>query len=213
MKMYLPPPGAKTSRRGFLKRGLFGGLLLAIGGAAWLASRKSAVVPAPPGLKVLSEREHAVMVAICARVVPPRAGWPAGVSLELGRVCDSFLAAADQTVQTDVKRALMLFENALTGFVFGFHTAPFTTLSPAEQDAVLHEWATSVVALRRTAFLALRTLAAAAYFVHRESWPAIGYPGPPPNIHQPDAPVWKGGGAPRPPSNGVFVEPPAEAAP
>jgi hypothetical protein len=34
----------------------------------------------------------------------------------------------------------------------------------------------------------------------------VNYPGPPRGFHQPDAPVWKGGGQPRPEGNGVFHE-------
>ncbi len=47
MKMYLPPRGAKQSRRGFLKKGLFGGALLALGGGGYLATRSSAQLPLP----------------------------------------------------------------------------------------------------------------------------------------------------------------------
>jgi hypothetical protein len=110
----------------------------------------------------------------------------------------------------------MLFENALPNFLFGLRTTPFTLLSADEQDEVLKEWMTSRVPLRRTGFLALRTIVMSAYYQNPKVWPAVGYPGPPPNIHDPNAPVWKGEGQPRPPGNGVMVEvappPPAPSA-
>jgi len=46
----------------------------------------------------------------------------------------------------------------------------------------------------------------AAYYGNPITWPAVGYPGPPKAFHDPNAPLWKGDG-PRPPGNGVWVEP------
>jgi hypothetical protein len=37
-------------------------------------------------------------------------------------------------------------------------------------------------------------------------WPVVGYPGPPVAFHDAAAPVWKGGGQPRPDGPGVFRE-------
>lgn len=200
--MYLPPEGKR--RRGFLKKGLLGGALLALGGAGFLASRGGKKVPLPPGgLSTLSESEYAVMAAICARCVPPRKGFPSQEELGLAQACDKVLARADKGVQKEVKQLLGLFENALTNTLFGGRFKPFTQLSPAEQDEVLHEWATSAIMIRRTGFAALRTIAMAAYYGNPKTWGAVGYPGPPP-MQQKDAPVWKGGGAPRPESLGVY---------
>ena len=57
----------QTSRRSLLKKGLFGGAVLAVGGAGFLASRGTKRVALPPeGLKVLSEDEYAVV-----KLVPP----------------------------------------------------------------------------------------------------------------------------------------------
>ncbi|HET9451941.1 MAG TPA: hypothetical protein VFO83_13715, partial [Aggregicoccus sp.] len=78
----------------------------------------------------------------------------------------------------------------------------FTRLSPEAQDAVIADWRDSGLALRRTGFQALRALAAGAYYSSPRVWPAVGYPGPPSALHDPAAPVWKGGGAPRPQPRG-----------
>jgi hypothetical protein len=52
----------------------------------------------------------------------------------------------------------------------------------------------------------------AAYFGNEKTWAAMNYPGPPSDVYDPAAPVWKGGGVPRPAGNGVFHDVQAEGA-
>jgi len=213
MKMYLPPPGAPNPRRDFLKKGLFGGLLLVMGGGGFLASRRGAAVALPAGLKVLNAEEFAVVWALVQRFVPLRDGFPPADSLNTAAAVDGILAMLEDETQAELKKLLMLFENALPNFLFGLRTRPFTQLDPAEQELVLAEWRDSRLALRRTGYKALRGLCVAAYYGNKATWAAVGYPGPPQGIHDPNAPVWKGGGEPRPVGNGVYFEAPPQPAP
>ena len=96
----------------------------------------------------------------------------------------------------------------MPNFLFGGRTTPFTQLDPNEQDEVLAEWRDSRLTLRRTGYRALRGLAMAAYYGNKATWPAVHYPGPLPGIHDPSAPVWKGGDEPRPIGNGTMLEQP-----
>jgi hypothetical protein len=201
----LPPPW--QTRRSFLKRGVLGGALLALGGGGFLLSRRSKPIARPLNkpLKVLDEVELAVLSAIAARVIPARTGMPSTEDLDLAFRADLVLSQVDPNATREVKQLLKLFENALTGFLFGARVRPFTRLPEAEQDQVLQEWQTSRLMLRRTGFQALRTLITAAYFGSPEAWSATGYPGPPAGFHQPEIPAWDGRG-PRPDGNGVFHE-------
>lgn len=192
MKMYLPPKGKRTSRRGFLKRGFFGALVLGMGGS-WLATRRSALVVIPEGLQVFDPGEYAVMWAIVQRFAPSREGFPSADTVRATVGCDGILAMTEEATQQEVKQLLMLFENALPNFLFAGRSEPFTQLPPHEQDEVLAEWRDSRLSIRRTGYLALRGLAMAAYYGNPQTWAALGYPGPPPGIHNPAAPVWKGG--------------------
>jgi hypothetical protein len=208
MKMYLPPPGSKPTRRGFLKKGLVGGALLALGGGAFLFTRKSvSVEPPADGLKVLTEREFAVLTALSYRLVPRREGFPGVEVVQVARACDRILSLVDPTALTEMKQLLMLFENALPNFLFGRRASTFSTMSTDDQDAVLDEWQTSRLTVRRTGYTALRGLVMAGYFQSDQTWAGMRYPGPFPGIHDPNAPVWKGGGAERPAGNGTFVAP------
>lgn len=207
MKMYLPPPGAKPSRRGVLKKGLFGGALLALAGGGFLFTRKSVEVDVPPdGLLVLTPKEYAVISSLAWRLIPRRDGFPTLESVQVARGCDRILSLVDATALTETKQLLVLLENALPNFLFGRRARTFSTMSTDEQDEVLAEWQTSKLTLRRTGFTALRGLVMASYFASKETWAPIGYPGPLPGIHDPNAPVWKGGGSERPSGNGRFIE-------
>jgi hypothetical protein len=185
------------TRRDILKKGFFGGALLAMAGGGALALRGGKrVAPPSGGLRILDPREYAIFNAIAQRVVP---GGPAGLSpAEVAQNADAILAKAPRGAQKDVKRLLRLFENALAGFFFGGRAAPFTRLSPKEQDQVLMEWRDSRWQLRRTGYQALRSLALAGYYSSPLSWPEAAYPGPPQGFYQPEAPPWRGGDKARP---------------
>jgi len=200
-------PPDLTTRRSVLKKGLLGGALLALGGAGLLATRGTRRVPLPKEpLTVLSADEFAVVHAIAERVLAPRPGAPTVDQLNVGYTVDVILSRAGEDVRKELKQLLGLFENGLAGFLFGGRTKPFTQLAPEAQDDVLREWRDSRLELRRTGYQALRTLVGAAYYSSKDSYAAVGYPGPPEGFHQPDAPEWRGGGQPRPEGNGVFHE-------
>jgi hypothetical protein len=197
------------TRRSFLKKGLVGGALLTLGGALGLFFRRSKHVPLPPGgLLVLQQREYWALDAIARRIIAPVPGYPTVDEVGVAERCDRILSRVDVTAQMELRQLLQLFENALPNFLLGGRPTPFSQLEPLEQDAVLNEWRTSSITLRRTGWVAIRSLVCAAYYVSPKAWPAMGYPGPPIAFHDANAPVWKGEG-PRPPGNGVWVEPPA----
>ena len=206
MKMYLPPRGAPDTRRGFLKKGFFGGLVLALGAGGYLFTRRSAPVQIPGGLRVLNASEYAVMWAIVQRCVPAREGFPAPDTIGTAVAADGIISMLEEVTQGEIKQLLMLFENALPNFLFGMRTEPFSQLDPGEQDQVLAEWRDSRLTLRRTGYRALRGIAIAAYYGNNATWPAVGYGGPPPGIYDPNAPLWKGGDMPRPLGNGTMIE-------
>ncbi len=198
-----------SSRRVLLKRGLFGGLVLAVGGAGFLSSRGGRSEPLPVGgLKVVSASQYAVLAALCRRFVPARPGFPSVDELGTAVACDGILAQVDATALAELQQLLGLFDNALVGLLFGGRPTPFTALGAEAQDEVLAAWQTSRLAVRRTGFHALRGLVMAAYYGNPKTWGAVGYPGPPPGLTLPDAPEWKGGGVPRPPGFGVWQESP-----
>ena len=116
------------NRRTFIRRGLFGGLLLAVGGsiglAAWPSDQR--VRPRRP-LRALDERQFAVLAAVAARTVVADKADP----VEIAERVDAQMALAPAEVRADFGKLLLLFENGLAGLLFDGRARPFTRLSPA----------------------------------------------------------------------------------
>jgi hypothetical protein len=164
-----------VKRRSLLKGGLVGGVLLATGGVGlgFWPSRRTYQPQAP--LRVLDEREFAILAAIAARVVVVPGARPDTVAQRV----DATLDMAPLEAQRDFKRLLLLFENAFFGLAFDGRPRPFTRLSTADQDAVLVAWRDSRITVRRAGYNVLRKALVAAYYAFPDSWAAVGYVGPP----------------------------------
>ncbi len=174
-------PGHDEERRSFLKRGLVGAALLAAGAGGWLGTRRTRPLAAAGGtLQVFTPEEAAVLLAVADRLVPVRAGVPRPAEVGLVRKMDGVAAMADPATQRDLRRLVGLFESALAGLVLDGQPRLFTGAPPELQDRRLRAWARSRLAVRRTGYRALKRLVYATYYASPETWPAIGYPGPPP---------------------------------
>lgn len=172
-------PGESEGRRSFLRWGLAGTAILAVGGASWLVTRRTRPLSVGGPLLALSPVEATVVLALSERLLPPRDSFPRPFDVDLPRRVDAIVSLAPEATQAEVRRLLRLFDNALAGFLLDgqFHT--FTDSTLEQQDARIAAWQTSRHALRRTGYKALKRLVYAAYYGAPETWAAIGYPGPP----------------------------------
>jgi hypothetical protein len=163
-------------RRTFIRRGLWGGLLLAVGGAighgAWPTERR--YKPRKPP-RAIDERQFAVLAAIASRTVIA----PGADPITIAERVDAQMANEPPEIRGDFGKLLMLFDNALAGLVFDGRPKPFTHLSPEAQDAVLANWSESRLAIRRSGYATLRKLTQAVHYAAPEAWADTGYPGPP----------------------------------
>ena len=155
---------------------MWGGLLLAVGGSiglvAWPSDEK---VHARRPLRALTPRQFAVLAAVAGRTVTA----PAADPITIAERVDAQMATAPPEARADFGKLLLLFENALAGFVLDARPRPFTRLSPAAQDDVLADWRDSRLVVRRSGYAILRKLTQAAHYAAPEAWPDTGYPGPP----------------------------------
>ena len=179
----MTPAASSPTRRSFLKKGLFGGALLFLGGAVTIALRGGSDRARPRGaLRLFTTREYAIFAAIAARIVPgDGAGpeWPSAEALDCAGKADALMAQAHPAVGAELRQLLHLFESGLSGLLTSLQPTPFTRLAPAEMDARLDGWRHSHLALLRSGYQALKRLAQATYYSSPEVYPRVGYPGPP----------------------------------
>lgn len=163
-----------SSRRKFLKKGLFGGLLLALGGGV-LALYPSGHVASPTGpLLALEPLSFQVLVAVAGRMVVAKTAN----AVAIAHAVDLALTRTSPEAQADMNKLLSLLENALPGLVFDGRVQPFTRLSLESRDRVLESWRTSRFALRRSGYQALRKLCLASHYLEEKTWGPLGYKPP-----------------------------------
>jgi hypothetical protein len=171
-----------VSRRGFLKKGLLGGAILAGGGALALMAAPGKRTRAAQGrLAVLSPYEYAIFAAAAARLAPGDGApdWPAAETLHTADKLDAVLAELHPGAARDFRRLLHVFESALMGLTVTGTPIPFTRCTPAQQDRRLQAWRHGRVELFRSGYQAMKRLAHALYYSSPQIYARIGYPGPP----------------------------------
>lgn len=167
----------ETTRRSFLKAGLFGATLLAAGGGIYRFTH-----PPAPHAFVLDGGARAALDAIVPAVLngalpaDPSARTQA-IHATTERVHQTILGlplATQQEVQ-DLFGLLALgpARRLLTGIPHGW-----TEATDAEVTDWLQDWRTHRLALLRTAYQALHDLVLGSWYSDAANWAAIGYPGP-----------------------------------
>lgn len=172
------PKKEGLSRRALLKRGLFGGLILGMGGVfAYQQSGYELSKDKADSLKVLNAKEFLVLQAIAARVMAgDEEGTPGPEELGVAEWIDGYLKRQSPWVQKDFRMLLNAIEHA--GPMMDFEFSRFTRMSAAAQDRVLGNWARSRLSLRKQGFSALKGLCVMAYYRHPKTWDLLGYDGP-----------------------------------
>lgn len=183
------------TRRGLLKKSLGGAALLVVAGAVPVALRKTLLREPLGKLLFFTAAEYSIFAAVAdavlaqgpagglppfaAAVLAKRPAAPTPAEVDVAGKADRFLAPLDAASARDLKQLLALFDNGLFSLFTGGPATPFTRKTPDQQQAQLHDWATSRLAIRRTGYQAMKRLCAAIYFGSPETYPSIGYPGPP----------------------------------
>lgn len=166
------------SRRSFLRRTAWGGALLLLGGGALRHLGGYRLDPeVERRLQILSTKEAAVLLAVARRILAPDEGGAPGAD-EIGVVAavDEYLRALPAAAVSDIKALLQLVEHS--PLLFTLRAGRFTRLPPEAQDAVLADWATSRIDLRRRGFVGLKTLCVLGYYGDPRTFSVLGYPGP-----------------------------------
>lgn len=163
------------SRRGFLALAGSGAAFASVASLRAVPAAALEVAPAGAGFFLPHDRE--ILTQVVERMVDT--GDPAAPAVRETRTIatiDSLCARLDPASTAPLPALLRLVEWG--PLLFERRFARFTGLDAADQDAALHGWMSSGLALRRMGFFALRNLALLGYWSQDETWPLVGYAGP-----------------------------------
>jgi len=163
----------QMDRRGFLRLTAGGGAAIAVASLlpAGCARDYPQAEAAGVSLRSLTDKEYAVARAAAEALLVDVPVAPDAVA----RGIDAELAVAGEPMKSDMKTVLKLIEH---GTLLSFKPKRFTALSAAQRRAVLDDWATSRIALRRGAFQALKGFVVFFAYIDDGTRGLTGFPGP-----------------------------------
>lgn len=168
----------QAARRRFLKSGVLGALLLAVGGAFYRAVQAPASAPR----FILDGDARAVLAAIVPAMLG--AALPSAAAQRSSAIAAA-IAGVEQAIrclplatQKEVQDLLGLLAVAAVRRLMAGVAAGWADADAQQVAAFLQRWRTHRFALMQTAYHALHDLILGAWYAQPANWAAIGYPGP-----------------------------------
>ena len=170
------------TRRHFIKTGIAGGLLLAVAAALHKPldrMGKQVLVagnPLDPSLRtVVRAIAPVILKGPFPASDPGRAAALDGITRGVALAVGALGAAA----QKEVAELFALLAFAPTRVAVAGVSPGWEQASDEDIEAFLRRWQNSPIDLLKTGYLALHDLVLGAWYADPQSWPAIGYAGPP----------------------------------
>ncbi|GEM_PF-1125345 len=176
MPRFALPPGSRSTRRTFLRRGA---AAVAVSGAVYGGVSlygHAGLYPEPEAaceLKYLERREYAIVAALALALFPP--GNSLGIDGLQARVpeyIDRLLTGMEPEKAADLKSMFLLFEHGT--LAFGLRVRRFTELPPRARERYLRRWERARVYSRRMLAAALKSMLGMGYFAHPDVQEALG---------------------------------------
>lgn len=169
------------NRRGWLKLGLFGGALLAIGGGTvglwregWAERRLT-----PAGRELFAAVARVVLEGLLPDPVAAPGAHQSALRAHLDRV-ETSIRGMPTAVQAEIGQLAALLLHPLGRYALTGLATDWKRVSTPELRASLQGLRESRLELRQQVYHALRDLTNAAYFADPSTWAFLGYPGPRP---------------------------------
>jgi len=168
------------TRRQFLKYGVAGALALTAAGVArgQPANRVYRAASGAEPLTVLGAEDRAVLAAIAPAMLAGTGAVLERRDAVVGSV-DRAVAGLPPHLQREVLQLLALLGSWPGRRWIAGVASPWPEASREEVAAFLERWRFSRWALLQQGYHALHDLVLAAWYARPDSWPAIGYAGPP----------------------------------
>ena len=170
------------TRRQLIKTSIAGVVVLAVAdlGYQWY-SDEHAVPTDSYAYRVLSAESRIIITAIAPAMLAgalPTENMALAIR-DVVRGFDVAVAGLPPSVQGEVQQLLGLLGFPLTRWAVAGVAVPWHRADVAQVTAFLTRWRFSNVAMLRSAYDALHQLINASWYGNAQSWPSIGYPGPP----------------------------------
>ena len=120
------------------------------------------------------------MPAVLAGALPAKEAERTGAIREVVEAFDRAVSGLSPAVQREIEDLLSLLRYAPTRIAFTGIGSSWEDAEVQSVAAFLARWRESRFDLLRAGYQALTQLLQAAWYGNPRSWPAIGYPGPPP---------------------------------
>ncbi|GAA4411327.1 hypothetical protein [Quisquiliibacterium transsilvanicum] len=160
-----------TTRRTFLKAGLLGGALLAVGGfTAVLVGRD----PDADRRQVLL----AVIPAVLDGALPDEPQARAAAVARCAEGVDTAIAGLPPAARAEAAQLFALLAIPPSRIALAGVRSSWDETGRDEVAAFLERWRQHPVALMRSGYGALHDLTLAAWYADESTWESIGYPGP-----------------------------------
>lgn len=158
------------TRRQLITRGILASGVLVIGGLSlrygplFFASPK-------PGLKILTEREHTIVLALLEALFPKGSDMPEADPIFLIRELDEHLAASHPDMRLLFRAMLHVVED----HSLLFHLSRFSRLPLEDRIAEVRAWETTPIYTKRMGFTSLKFLIGMFYFEQPNVREAMGF--------------------------------------
>jgi hypothetical protein len=173
----------RPSRRAFIKTGLLGGAALWLASAAAPAPAKEPPREGGPAFEFLTPDDRLIVGAIApvmlAGALPEDAAAHGDAVDDVVLGVDIGISGLPPATQAELRELLDLLNLAPARVLLAGLWSSWPEASAAEIADFLEGWRTSWFALLRSAYLGLHELILAAWYGNPQSWPRVGYDGPP----------------------------------
>lgn len=165
-------------RRTVIKLSIAGAAGVAVLGVGGLGLRRTLLLEPLRDLTFFSPREFSIFAAATQALLPREVAIDDAPRV-IAHGADEFLGSCEPVSVADMKKLLLLFDNALAGLLIARTTAPFTRLDLEHRRRVLDAWRFHKRLVFRSGYNAIKRLALSLYYAMPETWESTGYPGPP----------------------------------
>ena len=170
-----------TSRRGLLKAGLLGTMVLIAGGTVATLSFSNRKPASERGFRFLRKQDLVFLSALAPVILKDNYPGSMGAEAEarLLKALDDLMETLGEFSQNQLLQLFDLMSVGPARFVAGGPMSSWPDASSEQIDSFLISWRDSMFSLKRMGYVSLCKLITVSWYSQPENYSQAGYPGPP----------------------------------